>query len=461
MKPLDFFRGAPPPKPEPQPQPPSPQPSLPGSKMAAPPAQAHSGLLFRRALLILGGGLGLFLLWAALAPLNKGATAPGRLDTETSRTIVQHLDGGTVAQVLVREGQRVQRGQIVARMEKEQVSLQLNQYQQQRRQRLIERAVLMAEMTGAQPQLPAEVLNATDFPTVSYRNIQLAGLESRRAARESQKAALNEQIGRLSLQAEGLKGQVAAYGGQIELIDDEVGGLETLYARGFASKQRLLALKREKQRLLGERSNATSAISQAAVQQSEARQRMITIDSEARQQASAQLSQTEEELGLLEDRILSQRLILNRTDVKSPVAGTVIARATAVPGGVIKPGDPVMEIISTGPLIVKAQLNPRDVETVHVGTHARLRFSGLNMQKTPQLNGQVIYVSPDTLADRATNHPYYEVRVEAPPSEVAKLDGQTLTPGMPVEVMMDAGARTALQYLIEPFENMFNRSFRE
>jgi HlyD family type I secretion membrane fusion protein len=459
MKPLDFFRGAPPPRPEPQP--PSPPPSLPGSKLATPPTLPATGKLFGRAGLILGGGLGLFLLWAALAPLNKGAYAPGRLDTETSRTVVQHLDGGTVAEVLVREGDTVQPGQLVARMEKRQVELQLNQYEQQRRQRLIERAVLMAEMTDTQPQLPAEVMQATDFTTAAYRNVQLSGLQSRRMARDSQKAVLREQIGRLDLQAEGLRGQVAAYESQIALINDEVGGLESLYARGFASKQRLLALKRERERLTGERSTALSSISQAAVQQSEARQRIIQVDSEARQQAASQLNQTQEELALLDDRILSQRLILQRTDIKSPVSGTVIARATAVPGGVIKPGDPVLEIIATGSLIVKAQLNPRDVETVQVGTPATLRLSGLNMQKTPQLKGRVIYVSPDTLADRATNTPYYEIRVESPPSEVAKLDGQVLTPGMPVEVMMDAGARTALQYLIEPFQNMFNRSFRE
>jgi multidrug efflux pump subunit AcrA (membrane-fusion protein) len=128
---------------------------------------------------------------------------------------------------------------------------------------------------------------------------------------------------------------------------------------------------------------------------------------------------------------------------------------------VIKPGDPVLEIVPTGSLIVRARLNPRDVETVSVGSAARLRFSGLNMQRTPQLNGRVTYVSADTLVDRATEQPYYEVRVEAPPEEVRKLESQTLTPGMPVDVMMDAGARTALAYLLEPVNAMFARSFRE
>jgi multidrug efflux pump subunit AcrA (membrane-fusion protein) len=139
----------------------------------------------------------------------------------------------------------------------------------------------------------------------------------------------------------------------------------------------------------------------------------------------------------------------------------VLARATALPGAVIKPGDPVAEIVPEGALVVKAQLAPRDVESVAIGSRAQLRFSGLNMQSTPPINGKVTYVSADTLGGTDTVPPYYEVRVAITEEERAKLGDVPLTAGMPVDVMIDAGARTALAYLVQPMVRVFERSFRE
>ena len=212
MKPLDFFRGSPPPQPQ----------GVPGGEgatnpPATPPASSSAPRLFRIAALVIGLGLGLFLLWAALAPLNRGATAPGRLDVGTSRTTVQHLDGGTVAEVLAKEGQPVAKGQLLIRMDDQQLRLQVNQFRAHRRQRLIEQAVLNAEITGGGVVLPPEVLAATDADTLTYRQVQLSGLASRRAARAAEIAALREQISRLSLQADGLRSQVEAYSTQIRV----------------------------------------------------------------------------------------------------------------------------------------------------------------------------------------------------------------------------------------------------
>lgn len=454
MKPLDFFRGAPPPKPT---APDAPQPE----SSALPPTLSSAPRLFRIAALVIGLGLGLFLLWAALAPLNRGATASGRLDIGTSRTTVQHLDGGTVSEVLVKEGQEVRSGEVLVRMDDQQLRLQVNQYRAQRRQRLIEQAVLNAEITGRPVSLPAEVTSATDADTVSYRQVQLSALQSRRAARAAEIAALQEQISRLGLQAEGLRGQVSAYGTQIAYIDDEVTGLDDLYARGYAPKTRLLALRRERSRLAGSQAETISAISQAGVQQSEARQRIGQVNARAQDAAGQRLAEVEQELALLNDRIAAQELALQRTEIKAPTDGVILARATALPGTVIKPGDPVLEIVPNGALVVKAQLAPRDVESVAIGSRAKLRFSGLNMQSTPSIQGQVTYISADTLGNPAEQMPYYEVRVSISPEERAKLGPVPLTAGMPVDVMIDAGARTALAYLIQPMVRVFERSFRE
>lgn len=456
MKPLDFFRGSPPPK-----------ANGPGAgagqaeEPSGPPTLSSANRLFRTAALVIGIGLGLFLLWAALAPLNRGATAPGRLDVANSRTTVQHLDGGTVSEVLVREGQTVSKDDVLLRMDDQQLRIQVNQYAQQRRQRLIEQAILNAEITGRGVVFPPEVRNATDADTASYRQVQVSALMSRRAARAAEVAALREQIGRLALQAEGLRGQVDAYTAQINLINDEVAGLEDLFARGYAPKTRLLALKREMSSLQGRRGETISAISQAGVQQSEARQRIIQVNARALDAAGQRLAEVEQELALLDDRIAASTLALQRTDVRAPTGGVVLARATALPGAVIKPGDPVMEIVPEGALVVKAQLAPRDVESVAIGSRAQLRFSGLNMQSTPSIEGKVTYISADTLGDPKTQAPYYEVRVAISPEERKKLGAVPLSSGMPVDVMIDAGARTALAYLIQPLVAVFDRSFRE
>lgn len=448
MKPLDYFRGAPPA--------PRPQAALP-----VPTTGSSNRALFRTAALVIGLGLGLFLLWAVLAPLNKGATAPGRLDVTNSRVTVQNLDGGIIERVLVRDGDTVKAGQTLARMDARQLQIQVQQYDTQQRQRLIERAVLNAEITGRPVVLPPEVAGAVDGDTAVYRSVQVSALQSRNAARNSEKAALREQINRLSQQAVGLEGQVEAYRSQIALIDDEVTGLEDLFKRGYASKTRLLALKREKSRLEGEMAATRSAINQARVQQSEARQRISQVDSRALDAAGQRLAQVEQELALNADRIAAQKLALERTDVKSPIDGVVLARAVSQPGSVIRPGDPILQLVPAGALQVKAQLNPRDVESVAIGSPATLRFSGLNMQRTPTLKGKVTYVSADTLADSAQTPPYYEMRVEVDAAEREKLSGVPLTSGMPVEVMVDAGSRTAFGYLTEPLVAIFARSFRE
>jgi HlyD family type I secretion membrane fusion protein len=458
MKPLDFWRGGATPRPQGGG---TNLPAVPNTLPIEAPEVSSAPRLFRRAAWVIGVGLGLFFLWAAFAPLNRGATAPGRLDMASSRTVVQHLDGGTISEVLVREGEAVRPGQVLARMDAEQVQIMLGQYEQQRKQRLIEQSILQAEMTGSAVNFPAEIISASDANTVAYRGIQLSALQSRRASRAAEKAVLREQIGRLDLQAQGLQGQVESFQGQIELINDEVSGLQSLYERGFASKQRLLALRREGQRLAGERSSTISAISQSRVQQGEARQRMIQVDSRALEAAAQRLAEVEQELAILDDRIAAQRLALNRTDVKAPVAGVVLAKSTTAPGTVVKPGDAIMELVPAGAMIVKAQLFPRDVESVSIGSRAKMRFSGLNMQKTPSLEGTVTYISADTLGDPRTQQPYYEVRLEVPESELSKLKGVPLTAGMPVDVMIDAGARTALAYLVEPMIAIFDRSFRE
>lgn len=458
MKPLEFFRGSPPPKPDAS----GPTPPLadePGS--GVPPTLSSSNRLFRTAGLVIGLGLGLFLIWAALAPLNRGATAPGRLDVATSRTTVQHLDGGTVSEILVREGEVVTKGQTLLKMDDQQLRLQVNQYRAQRRQRLIEQAILNAEITGRAVVFPAEVTQATDADTISYRQVQVSALNSRRSARAAEIAALREQINRLGLQAQGLQGQVDAFTTQIAFIDDEVVGLEDLFARGFAPKTRLLSLKRERSRLQGSRAETISTISQSGVQQSEARQRMIQVNARALDAAGQRLAEVEQELALLSDRIAAQSLALDRTDVKAPTSGIVLARATALPGAVIKPGDAVMEIVPEGALVVKAQLAPRDVESVAIGSKAQLRFSGLNMQSTPAIDGKVTYISADTLGDPATQAPYYEVRIAISEEERGKLGAIPLSSGMPVDVMIDAGARTALAYLTQPMVTIFERSFRE
>lgn len=442
---LDF------PQPAPTPVPAAPAPEPEG------PAPRRTG---RIAVMVALGALATFLIWATFAPLNRGAVAQGQVETAGRRTIVQNLEGGEVAQIYVHEGQEVAKGELLVRLDEAPTRLQVERFEQRLRELTAERAVLQAEQAGlSQPLWPADWRGSTDPQVRSLMNIWGSAFAARDNLRRSQKAVLGQQIEQLSVRGGGLRLQSESVTDQTNLVVEELRDYRTLYEKGLSPKSRVLSAERAEAQLKGRKGEIEAQIRSDAVNQGELRLKMLQVDQQAREQATTRLSEVEAEYLDTEDRLTAAKLSLSRVEIRAPLAGTVLGRPAVTVGGVVRPGEPVVEIVPSGALVIRAALSPADIDRVKVGARATLRFTAFPTGTVPALKGTVKSVSPDVIVTEKSP-PRYDVQIEAPASERAKLT-QTPTPGMPVEVSIDAGARTAMQYFFDPLLRSYRRSFVE
>lgn len=439
-----------------------PKPGPPAPELGAPSKTAKWTLLVV-ALAVLA-----LVVWAIFAPLNRGVIAPGRIDVDGQRTVVAHIDGGVVETLAVREGTRVNEGDILLVLGSRSNRLTLEILDQRILQMRIEAAALEAEAArGSAVRWPADIARLLAAPDgggeagATARVVEQA-FESRVALRESQKAVLREQRDRLDARIAGLEEQRRAIAEQSRLIKDEADGLRSLYEQGLAPKTRILALDRAAADLSGRAGSLQSEIAQARIAKGETELQILQVDARAVEQAARTLAETRGQLAEFEDRAAAQRLTIERSVLRSPVAGVVLGRQVTTPGAVVRPGEPVFEIVPSDKLVLRVQIRPTDIERVEAGMKATARFSGLAVQNSPRLPARVTYVSPDALTDRNTGLSYFNATVEVDPKVLAeKLPGVAITPGMPVEVFVDGGARTAWEYLSEPVVRAYTQSFRE
>jgi HlyD family type I secretion membrane fusion protein len=403
-------------------------------------------------------------IFAAFAPINRGSIAMGQVTVLGQRHLIQHLDGGIVHAINVKEGDRVRPGQLLVKLDDRAAKLALQLLEQQHRQLLIEQAMLQAERTGATTVAwPPDVLAAAARDPATARSLATNQnlLLTRRAAREAQKSVLREQNTRLQAQIAGLAAQKQGLAEQARLIKLEADSLTQLYEKGLTTRTRILALQRNGADLQGSIGTTEAQIQQNRVQMGENNLRIIGVDAEMLEENAKRLAELQTQLFELSDRMASQRLVVERTNIIAPSAGVVLNRAVNSVGMVVRPGEPILEIVPDNQLIVTAQVRPQDIERVKVGANATVRMSGLNVQTTPRLEGRVVYVSADALTDEKAGMSYFQARVEVPQKELKKLGAIKLTPGMPAEVMIDAGARTVLSYLLQPVTSAFGRAFTE
>jgi len=404
------------------------------------------------------------IVFAAMIPINRGSVAPGRVEAQGTRTVIQHQEGGTVEQLLVNKGDKVKAGQLLVKLDDRTPILQLQLLEEQHRLLLVEQAMLQAERAGwARIVWPAEVLQHANEPaTQQAMRANEALLASRRSSRESEKAVLAEGVTRLGAQVVGLEDQRKGQIEQARLIKLEADSLEKLYDQGLTTRTRILALQRSAADLEGSIGTTTSAINQAKVQMTESRLRMITIDQDMQKEDAKRLQELQSSLFELEDRIATQKLVVEDTNIISPVDGIVLERAVNTVGAVVRPGEPVLELVPSNKLVIRANVKTQDIDRVKVGARAVVRLNGLNVQTTPRLHGTVVYVSADAITPQeAGARPYYEARVEVSESELRKVKEAKVTPGMNAEVMIDAGARTVLSYLLQPIQGAFGHAFLE
>ena len=402
--------------------------------------------------------------WAATAPLASAIVAPGVLMVESNRKQVQHDEGGTISRLLVQDGDSVEAGDVLIRLDDVRAKASLAILTLNLDSALALQARLLAERDDRdRPAFPGSLTDRQDDPKVNdIVRGQRSLFEARRSSRAGEIAVLRQRIAQLEEEITGLESQRSAKTRQIALITGELKDLRKLLKRGHVQKSRVLALEREQARLEGERGQliADKARSKTAI--GETRIQIIQITKSFREDVVRELRDVQQEIFDLQERITAARRVLDKIEIRAPATGIIVGRTVHTVGGVVKAGETLMEIVpKSDRLVIETKIQPFDAETLSVGLTADIRLTAFNQRTTPSIEGQVAYVSADSLTNQRSGESYYLARITVDEKQVADLDAGPLQPGMPAEVMIRTGSRTALRYLMQPILDSMQRAWRE
>lgn len=412
--------------------------------------------------LLLAGGLGG---WAATASLASAVIAAGSLRAEANRQVVQHPDGGVVGEILVRDGDVVQAGDILIRLDDSVLRSELSVLESQLFEIVARRGRLEAEQSGAgEIVFDPELLEvAAGRPKVrALMEGQEKLFRARRESLASEREIMAEREQQLREQISGAEAEVASLKSQRDLIGEELADQQQLKDRGLAIQSRVLALQREAVRMDGQMGSLVAEIARLRGQISEIQREELRLVTNMREEAITE----SRELGFRELELSERRIALkqklDRLDVRAPRPGQVLDMTVHALKSVIRPAEPVLYIVpNDSTLVVDARIEPVNIDSVAEGQDTVLRFSAFNARTTPELFGHVARVARDIITDEQTGFSYYKVEIGIEDSELEKLAGQELISGMPVEVYIQTGARTPLEYLVKPITDYFNRAGRQ
>jgi HlyD family secretion protein len=421
---------------------------------------------FAIVVLLLGGVGG----WATTTQLAGAVIAPGTIVVESSIKKVQHPTGGVVGEILVKEGDTVDEGQVVLRLDDTVTRSTLGAVRSQLDELLTREARLLAERDEADAlTFPAALASRRDDVAVATA---FAGeqrlFESRRTARTGQRAQLRERIVQINEEIGGLSAQQAAKENEIELIGKELIGVAELYQRNLVSISRYMLLQRDQTKLQGERGQLIAEIARARGKISETELQIIQLDQDFRTEVLKDLRDAQGKIAELKEKVTAAEDQLKRIDLRAPQAGIVHQLTVHTVGGVISNGETIMQIVPRADeLVLEAKVTPSDVDQVAPGARVVVRIMAGNQRTTPDLNGVLRRVSADLTREQQSGSngqpppAYYTVRIALPADEVARLTDIRLIPGMPAEAFIQTHERTPLQYLLKPLREQIARTFRE
>ena len=416
--------------------------------------------------LLLLSTFGGFSLWAFQAPLAAAVIAQGSFVATGENKIVQHLEGGIIAEILVREGDFVRQGDVLLRLDN--TAAETTNRELRLRQIRLEatEARLLAEHLRQDHPVFSDELEALriDPEVASILESQEVSFIVTRSGLMNDLAIIDRNIDALAFRETGYLSQRETLDDQIELLQEELDGLEKLLERGFVRRTDVLALRRATLEGAGQIARLDAELGEIAETRSRlTNQRNRTLDEYSRN-ALAHLQTIQSELESVREQLRRSQSVLTRTEVTAPASGTIVRLYYNTTGGVIETGRAIAEIIpADAPLIIEAMVARADIDSVQTGQHAVIRLTALNQRTTPVLNGRVDYVSADAIAstsDRKARE-VYVVRIAIEPHELARVRGFSPTPGMPAEVMVQTAERTFAQYIVKPITDSMSRAFRE
>ncbi len=384
--------------------------------------------------------------WASTQSISGAVVTPGQLIVETSVKKVQHPTGGVVGELLVQEGSRVKAGNVVVRLDETQTRADLEVILKGLDENMARRARMDAELSGGELKFPASIRDRSlmESETNFYR--------VRRAARDGLKATLQEQI-------KGLREQIQGKDRELQWIKQELVGVHQLWEKNLVPFTKVVQLERDQARIIGERGTLVATIAATEL-------KILQVDEDMRTDTGREMADVRAKISELMEKRISAEDKLKRVDIRAPQDGIVHQLQVHTVGGVLAPpnaaAEPIMLIVpESDGLVVEAKARPEDVDQLHLGQTARLRFTSFNQRTTPELEGEVSMVSADVTVDPKRDASYYTIRVKFSMEEAKKLGGARLVAGMPVEVFVTTEARNVLSYLIKPLRDQIARAFRE
>jgi HlyD family secretion protein len=407
--------------------------------------------------------VGGFALWSVLAPLAEASIAPGVIRVEGTRRTISHLEGGIVRELLVRDGTKVKAGDVMMRLDLVQADSSLETQRAQRWALLAQDARLNAEIAQRRDvSFPADLLASPDPRAIEAVTGQRALFLARQASVNSQVQVLEARVDQQSAVIAGARGQLLATQRQLVLIRQEETMRRALVQQGLARLPDLLAVQRSLAGLEGSLVDLTGQIDRAQASIVEARKQMQQTIDQRLQEAGTDLRDVRSKLSETEERLRAASDIVTRRDIVAPEAGTIVNLRQFTLGGVIKPGDPIMDLVPDGDrLVAEVNVQPNDIDTVYAGLVAEVRLPAFKQRLVPYLHGHVTWVAADVTTNDQTRQQYYRAFIVIDPDQLAALPNVFLTPGMPVEGHIKIGERTFFRYLTQPIRDSFQRSFRE
>ncbi|EZP71972.1 Type I secretion membrane fusion protein, HlyD family [Sphingomonas paucimobilis] len=409
--------------------------------------------------------IAIFALWAFLAPMNSAAIAPGILRAEGGgRKVIQHLEGGIIARILVRDGQHVRAGQPLVLLDGTQAGARDAALQASYDSLLAQDARLSAEREGRSAVVyPAELLSRKDEPGVAQILASSNSVfNTRRTAMNAQINILQQRVGQGGSEISSYMAQVSALGEQQKLLAQENEGVKALVNEGLERRSRQLALQRQESATAGQRGQLMGNISRAQQSISETRAQMAFLRNQQLSEVAAQQREVQNALADVREKLAASKDISRRQQIVAPVEGTVVNLRKVTLGGVVGPGEPILDLVPTNAkIVIMARLKALDIDVVHEGLRAEVRLTPYKARILPMLRGQVRNVSADATLDQATGALYYEAEVVLDEKELKDLADVQLLSGMPAEVYINLGARSLFQYLVQPVIDSFHRAMRE
>lgn len=410
------------------------------------------------------GFLGL-IIWMSFAPLDEGVVAPGRISVDTNRKTVQHLEGGIVDEILVRDGDTVEKDDILITLDNKQIRAKLNALEVRYFSTIAKSSRLKAEIaTSSSIKYPNSILERKNEPRIAdIINTQEVVFKSRKDAIEGRRSILTNKIEELKERIQGLEAEQKANSEIKVVVESQLADFEALLEKGLIEKPQVLDLRRRLSEINGTKGRIDSSISAAKINIGETELEIIQLTNNMKQDASREFRETNSSVFEIEEQLASAQDIRDRIEIRAPRSGVIVGLNVHTRGGVIPPGSPILEIVpKSDRLVIEAQIKPTDIDNISPGMSVKVQLTAFQSRTTPYLEGVLERVTADALEDPTNNIPFYLARVGVSEEELKRLDdGLFLVPGMPAEILIQAGSRTVLDYLLAPVTTILTRGFKE